>query len=380
TEANATRAGNDVVIATAHGDLTIGSITAPDAVTLTATTGAIKDDANNATVIRANSLSMTAGTAIGAAGANNEIDTDITSLTLAQANNGSVFVGEQDTLSADGLTVTAATATGAGNDVVITTAHGDLTIGSITAPDAVTLTATTGAIKDDANNATVIRANSLSMTAGTAIGAAGANNEIDTHITTLTVAQANNGSIFLREQDTTTADGLVVSAATATGAGNDIVITTAQGDLTVGAITAPDTVLLTANLGSIKDDGNNATIITADAAGLQAQTGINGLRTALKKLEAQTVTGGISLNNSGNLDIGGVSGTLTGVRVITSGGIQLVNDGTVSIKLPGENVVAPGDVSIVANGATSDIVTGGSDGFPFGAVRSTAGTATLNAG
>src|SRR5260370_38104412 len=64
-------------------------------------------------------------------------------------------------------------------------------------------------------------------------------------------------------------------------------------------------------------------LITAGGLSIYTDAGIGPLNTAVANLEAQTATGGISINNSGNLAIGGVSG-LTGVRVTGSGGIQLV--------------------------------------------------------
>ena len=86
------------------------------------------------------------------------------------------------------------------------------------------------------------------------------------------------------------------------------------------------------------------------------------------RLEAETDTGGIFIDNTGDLSVGGVTpdpdcipGGLGGVDVTgLSGDIVINNDGSVRIHVDGDNVTsASGNITITATGADSDIVTGG---------------------
>src|SRR5690606_10263540 len=105
------------------------------------------------------------GTSIGASGA--YLKTGVESLE-AVSTNGGIFVEE-----ADGLTLTSVSASGAGNDVEVTSTTGDIAVNTASAND-VKLTATAGAITDDGNNATRIEADGLTLSAGTSIGTSGA--------------------------------------------------------------------------------------------------------------------------------------------------------------------------------------------------------------
>lgn len=166
-------------------------------------------------------------------------------------------------------------------------------------------------------------------------------------------------------------------------AGTDLTVCSVE-DLTIGALSAPGTVTLSSDNGAIIDGNGAAVNVTAKALAMQASTGIgvgDSLETDVDNIEAQTATGGIFFDNTGDLTVGNVTpdaacipGGLTGIRATTSGDIVFTNAGSVSVTLNGENVVAQsGDVSITANGATADIVTGGADADPLAAIRTVAG-------
>src|SRR5690606_9562575 len=133
----AAAAGSDVVVTSATGDIVVESVFASDEARLTASTGSITDDGNNATRLSANNLTLSAAGAIGGAAPNAELDTTVSALT-ATANAGGVYIGESN-----GLTLTNVDA---GSDVVVTSATGDIAVNTVTAADQVSLSAVTGAI------------------------------------------------------------------------------------------------------------------------------------------------------------------------------------------------------------------------------------------
>ncbi|MEZ5593176.1 MAG: hypothetical protein R3F53_21690 [Gammaproteobacteria bacterium] len=152
---------------------------------------------------------------------------------------------------------------------------------------------------------------------------------------------------------------------------------------------AGGTVSITSTAGAITDanDPPDGTLnITALNLSMSAATGVGGtgatatLETQVGNLEAQTTTGGIFIDNIGDLTIGGVTGALDGVRVVTSGDIALTNAGRIDINVAGERVRGPAAVTITANGAAADILTGDNAATPSATVESTGGTVTLNAG
>ena len=100
---------------------------------------------------------------------------------------------------------------------------------------------------------------------------------------------------------------------------------------------------ISATNGSVTQTGPGSNL-SADNIAISASTGIGvataPLTTKVSNLEAETLTGGIFINNTGNLTIGGVSGSLFGVRTLTSGDIQITNAGDVSITVSGDYVGA----------------------------------------
>lgn len=131
-----------------------------------------------------------------------------------------------------------------------------------------------------------------------------------------------------------------------------------------------------------------ADTVTVPDLTLQASTGIgtsaNPLETAVSVLAARTETGGIYINNSGNLSIGG--GPIPAVGGIWNtafGDIRLENTGSINIA-GGYHIYADvGNISVTALGASSYVQTGGNGNGSTGQgaiVAGGSGTATVTAG
>ncbi|MEK7703025.1 MAG: filamentous hemagglutinin N-terminal domain-containing protein, partial [Nitrospirota bacterium] len=156
----ASGADSDVTITNTAGDMTIVRITANDQVTLTASAGKLLDGNTTANNISAGTTTLL-GTAIGTS--SDAIETTISTLN-ATSTNGSIFITQSDA-----ITLESVLASGADSNVTITNTAGDMTIGSVTAMDQVTLSASTGAILDGNETSTNITAGTATLL-GTAIG------------------------------------------------------------------------------------------------------------------------------------------------------------------------------------------------------------------
>jgi len=165
-----------------------------------------------------------------------------------------------------------------------------------------------------------------------------------TSVNTLS-ATANNGSIYLSNNK-----DLVVTSATALGVGNDIEITV-NSNLTVGSISAPDTVTLTANTGSIIDGNGNANNVTATNLILSAATGIgwdsvngsNALETQVSNLSAtNTSLGDINIINTGALNLVDLNSDGYSIKN-NSGAISIIATSPLTVNA---DVVAGGDITL----------------------------------
>ena len=88
-------------------------------------------------------------------------------------------------------------------------------------------------------------------------------------------------------------------------------------------------------------------------------TGFTHIDTNVGQIEAQTTTGGMRIASEGAVTVGGVTG-LTGLRVVTSGDVQLDAGGTITLAdLDGDEIVAAGtgsgNVSLAASGVAATI-------------------------
>ena len=97
---------------------------------------------------------------------------------------------------------------------------------------------------------------------------------------------------------------------------------------------------------------------------LSVNTGIGSpgtpLATQVSKVEASAMTGGIFITNTGALTIGGVTASLSGLTVTTSGDIQVIASGSIALSdTDGLQIVTggntSGNITLTANGATADV-------------------------
>ncbi len=280
----------------------------------------------------------------------------------ADSAGGTTFDGQFERVLDSTNTAGAVDISNASADLVVVTVSTD-------AGSAVTLS-TPGSILDgNAAGTTNVTAGSLSATAGSGI-------DLDTAITTLTLASVTGvGGIDLSDAGT-----LAVTAATT--ANGDLTITSTD-DMTVSAVTAGGSgAVATLNaVGAASEvlDGNaGATNVTA--GGLVALSGAgvgtgDALETNVRFFEGTGGTGGIALANAGALTLGGI-GAVAGITA--TGAITITTASPLTVDI---NTTTAGTLTLTA-GETGD---GGvfADDLTVNAgvtVRSTGADVVLNAG
>ncbi len=355
TSVNAAGTSGDVAISTSAangqpGDLIVQFVNAPGSVNLDAA-GAIADAAGASSYISGTTLDLTAGTAIGAVGANNQIGTSVGSVT-ATANQGGIYIGA---LNATALT--SVTALQGSNDVVVTSA-GDMAVGTVSASRNVSLTSNNGSITG--NGSTMVSGGALALSASGSIGASGG--AIATTADSLT-ALTGNGGIYIKETD-----GLIVNSAIASGIAGNIDITNLSGDLTLGTVSASGGVSLKSKTGALLDDGNGNTGISGNTGvTLQAATGIGTITDfatlAGSSLSVQTnsILAAAVASNTGQINL-----TIAGTPVIAPGAISLGSGsgraGSVILQSAGDLNVAglsAGAISIGSGNTTNVALSSG---------------------
>jgi hypothetical protein len=148
---------------------------------------------------------------------------------------------------------------------------------------------------------------------------------------------------------------------------------TSQLELTTGA----DIVDGNAGIGA---DVTVARLAMTASTGIGV-TGFTHIDTNVGQLEAQTTTGGVRIASEGAVTVGGVTSVLTGLRVATSGDLQLDAGGTITLAdLDGDAIVAggtgSGNVFLTASGVAATITAT----VDNGAVTASRGSITLTAG
>ena len=161
--------------------------------------------------------------------------------------------------------------------------------------------------------------------------------------------------------------------------------TTVRPDLVfVNQVATSGNVTLTANQTITELGGDAAVDITANSllldAGQSIGTGGNPIETQVSELEAETVNGGISLTNTGDLTIGGATAELRGLFSGSTGStanIILTNSGTIALfDFTGtQSITSAGNVTLTAIGATANITST----VNFDAIQAT-GDINLSAG
>jgi filamentous hemagglutinin family protein len=381
---------------TSDRSITLGSVNASysGSVRFTSNGGSILDDGDKSTRVLANSATF-AGAAVGTSGAGH-LDV-VTGTLAATASAGGVYVevpmptGSSNTTGT--LTLGTVTATG---PVAITALEGDLSLGGfVTATNqAVSLTATLGSIFSPSGYSIGVGSGSVLLTAGQAIG---------TSVRAVPLTSTAGATLGAQARTTMFLSGSGPMNLASLSAATGIAYTQSSGAVTVGSVnlTAGGSVAITAATGSLLDDGNNTTGITASEVTLSAAQGSVGSgsaaigvatpRLAITAHGAVAVAGSAALES---LSLTRGSGSAGSIGITAGGGqsfaitedsashyLQGVSSATpLAFSFSGQRGVKVGNVSVGAAGSASiasaaDVV---ADGVPGSAI--TAGTVSLTAG
>ncbi|WP_205299828.1 filamentous hemagglutinin N-terminal domain-containing protein [Pantoea sp. Tr-811] len=271
----------------------------------------------NGGLVKGSSLSVAAQTGVN-------LHTAVDSATVSNAS-GDVTLAEDDGITLSRITTS--------NGNVNVTAAGDIGVNSVAANNGnVTLSSTGGAIVTQQPSllarlltrvaqATGISAERIELNAANGLGN-GAQGALQLHGNSVS-ASTTGGDINLAQSQAVTLENV------STGNGN-IAVTVADGNATVGAVSATGSVALTTENGALLDDGNGNTRIKGDAVNLTASNGM-AVQTQANSINAQATAGNITVDeadglnrltvNSGNGDVAvtSTSGNL-GVDVVNASG------------------------------------------------------------
>src|SRR6185312_13522921 len=187
---------------------------------------------------------------------------------------------------------------------------------NVIAPNAVTIDSTGGGIVQGASGSDNVLARSVILTANGAIGAAGAAVGLSAESFS---ASTSNGGIFLAEFIPGTAVSVVAG-----GAGNDVSVTGSGPALSLGAITAPDTVTIAEISGALLS-GASVHII-GQTVNLTGKSGIGSSGSPLTvtaanlSATANTLGAGIFVNDAAGLSTVSVTTNAGDVAINYTGG------------------------------------------------------------
>ncbi len=350
-----------VTFETTTGNVQLGVVDAGSGAVSVTAAGTITDDVSDAVVdLRGGTVTLRAGTGIGALG--NEIDTDVATLN-ATTNSGDIFIRE-----ASALTLSASTG---GSNIDVRSSSGTMTLGLISAPGSVTLHSG-GAMLDGNAVTNNVAGNTLTLVATGGIGVSGDGLEIS--VSTLSANGGAGGGLWLANDK-----ALTLNSSGATG-GAVSISTTGNMTLASELIATGQNVTLTAtgDLIDANNVGNNITAASVTLTGLKIGTAADKIETTVSSsITAATTTGGIFVSNTGadlalnatalgqgadvdidtngNIALGGVTaeGDTVKLRTGVAGAITDNNDTPttfpVNITAKKLDLSAPGGIGTVAN-------------------------------
>ena len=368
--ANTDSDANDIALATSVGGIQVGSL---DAGTLgdvqLNSAVAVIDDGNQATMVTAGELQITAQGAVS-------VDTAVDSLTVTTSLAGDVDIDEANAITltsieshdgsitvdaGDAITVTSldsATTDDGSNNIQITTRSGAIGVTTIRAggQNDVTLTAA-GAITDDGDGDTTITADVLTAEAGGSI-------TLDTKVASATITTTAGGAVDIDEIDSitlagvTTHDGgitvdaagqIIATSVNASGTdngNNSITLTTTVGDLSVVSVNAGslNDVTLTAEAGFITEDGTLSIEVTANELTATAAGPIT--------LDTQVDSAVITTTETGAVDLHDTD-SITLTNIVTQDGDISVQAGD-GISVITVTAGTAGNVNLTAAGAITE--------------------------
>lgn len=343
-------------------------------VTLVARAGAITDSNGAILNITTDRLAMSAATGIAT-----DADRLETATERMEANGGTggVFVLNTGALTIGG--VTAALSGVDAGDAVLIFSTGPMTVNedvTNTGVNELVLAATgTGATADMQVNANVsslgggdtyvIAGDTVTLGNGTLVSASGAGE--------VNVLAGEDAADEIIDQDGNAGGDVIMNANSAIESDDGNILIDAANNVEVASVDADadaagaaGTVTINARTGTITDANANALNVSGGALAMTAAAGIatnaNRLETSVDNLEASGGTGGVFVENTGALTIGGVTAALAGVSA-TGSDIKVFASSPLTVT---ENVsnTGGGNIELAAKGAAASddlTVTSGAD-------------------
>jgi filamentous hemagglutinin family protein len=398
--------GYNVVI-TAGGDVNLGTVSAPQGVSIT-TSGTISDANSGNNNILAQTVNIS-GSAIGT-----PADVGLGTEDTPQTPPDAIEITSQDLKAADATSGDIYIAFGsksllehvvASGKIGISSSVGDLTLGTIKAGSGtknVSIVANSGKILSALSN---VSASKLRLVGRDGIGASGTAidtnaAEIVTEVTTANAGTYVSSGSQLSKITTVTNDGEVsilgtgsskltfadssnlLTASTDSSALSKIDFANTGGDLLLGVISSP-TVLLTAS-GAMSGDASTA--LTADTATLMAKSiGSSGhlIETPVTTLTASATAGGVFLKNStpNQMTLTASAAGLLNDVVIETGGDLILNtvNAVHAVSLTATGAIKDGNGDLINITASSASLNASSIGTPANRIETAAGTLNASA-
>ncbi|WP_454691439.1 two-partner secretion domain-containing protein [Achromobacter aloeverae] len=381
---------------TGTGDIRVGTIDAgAGSVALTAGAGNSAGSilsTGAGSLITAHDLALTTasgGGSIGAGNAANQVlNTQVAELTASSA--GGIWINQTGTVSLDDVH--------AGGALSVAATGGDILIGQVSngAGQDLTLSANAGSILSNGGAITTSGTGAIALSAANGIGSETAGLQLSAAFKTVSASVSGAGSLYLDILDSLTSgltssvhDGstnitsagpiTLTSVTSATDAvGNDIRVSAASGDITVGVVdvggvgghASNGEVALTARNGNIVGATGSdieAYRVTLNASG---NVGSSGARVGVtsSRVEANSAGGDVYLNAGGGTILSFVTGNNVNVNAvgdlqianaIASNSITVAGGGIDSVLVAGNIDAGQGSVSLAFNSVGGTIVDDG---------------------
>ncbi|MCF6281081.1 MAG: filamentous hemagglutinin N-terminal domain-containing protein [Candidatus Polarisedimenticolaceae bacterium] len=314
-------------------------------VTITSTGGDIIGGGGSVISTGNVTLNAAGGIGIGSALATSAGALNLTTTGIDAAGN--ITLVDSSAMNTSALTITTA---GTAQTVDLTAASWVVGGNLGNATDNLSLTASTGGIEGDAGRLT---ANQLSLDAATDIGGGTAVNTTATSLNLTTGGADAAGNITVL--NSAALNAAAVSLLTA-GSNQTIDLSATAWTIDAALNVGTDNLVLRATSGGISDGivGSGGSALTAATIALDATGGIDVTTVTGTLAAASTSAGDIFIENTGALDVNSVAG-VTGI-VTTAGAITLESTGTITLS---ENLSSQATGSPVSITSTAGDIDGG---------------------
>ncbi|MBF0095940.1 MAG: filamentous hemagglutinin N-terminal domain-containing protein [Magnetococcales bacterium] len=336
--------GGSTTIVAETGNLTVQSIVASDLSLLAMEGSILAETTESATHLTADSVSLQAVSGIG-------LSMAVNSLSFENENNATDLTNSKSIILTDGKVT--------GNGTVnISVSNGDLTIGSISLAESISLTTLNGSIIGQNSDTAAVTASKVTFSASESIHGE-SNTAFLTNVKTVQLNnQSSTGDAFITNNSSATFTGTLVGTGT-------VELTVQEGDITLDQLTVSNHVILTAQLGAIEELNGTQTNLTAGKAILVAGRGIGGTDGVHSEVNSMEFS-----NDQGNVVISNESATFSTIRgSITDSGVVYFKQTT------GDAVID----SITANQVELEVTNGNLTGSSQSSIHITANDAKLTA-